>query len=535
MSFNERHSDVGNARWFVRLHGAAIRFVHERERWIVNTGTHWREDVDGDLERMAKQAIDSMIANLGDVPQSAREALFKHVLRSEGSARIAAMLSLARSEPGITIGQASLDADPWLLGVQRGAVDLRTGKFLIPPATAYMTRKAASEYRQHAKCPTWCSFLDRIMDGDIHLIEFLQRAIGYSLSGSTREQCLFIAHGTGANGKSVFMRAMREMLGDYGRDCPAETLLAQRDSGINNDIARLAGARLVGAIETEDGKRFAESLVKAITGGDTITARFLHREFFEFVPQFKLWLATNHKPTIRGNDHAIWRRIRLIPFAVTIPDAEQDRDLGEKLAAEYPGILNWAIEGCLAWQQEGLRAPEPVMAATADYRADMDRLGQWIGERCVITPTAKVQAQSAYQDYRRWAEERGEHALTLTTFGNQLTERGIEKARGRTVWYLGIGLCDTSTVNDTFTLISSNTPSRGEKGEKYCQVSPSVAVDPDDAALTPAEAYRPASGGGAHCKPAQKSRVRHRAISRLETYVQLQLLFPARQEHKPRP
>ena len=181
-------------------------------------------------------------------------------------------------------------------------------------------------------------------------------------------------------------------LGDYGRDCPAETLLAKRDSGINNDVARLAGARLVCAIETEDGKRFAESLVKALTGGDTITARFLHREFFEFVPQFKLWLATNHKPTIRGDDHAIWRRIRLIPFSVTIPEAEQDGELGAKLAEERAGILKWAIEGCLAWQRDGLQTPEPVRTATADYRADMDRLGQWIDERCIVTPTAKVQA-----------------------------------------------------------------------------------------------------------------------------------------------
>ena len=220
--------------------------------------------------------------------------------------------------------------------------------------------------------------------------------------------------GRAPTAKSVFLHTLRELAGDYGRDCPAETLLAKRDQAINNDVARLAGARLVCAVETEDGKRFAESLVKALTGGDTITARFLHREFFEFVPQFKLWLATNHKPTIRGDDYAIWRRIRLIPFSVTIPEAEQDGELGAKLAEERAGILKWAVEGCLAWQRDGLQTPEPVRAATADYRADMDRMGQWIDERCVVTPTAKVKASFAYQDYRKWAEERGEHALTLT-------------------------------------------------------------------------------------------------------------------------
>lgn len=319
------------------------------------------------------------------------------------------------------------------------------------------------------------------MAGNVAMIAFLQPAIGYSLTGSTKEQCLFIAHGTGANGKSVFLRTLRELLGDYGRDCPAETLLAKRDNGINNDIARLAGARLVCAIETEDGKRFAESLVKALTGGDTITARFLHREFFEFVPQFKLWLATNHKPTIRGDDHAIWRRIRLIPFGITIPEAEQDGDLGDKLAAERAGILQWAIEGCLAWQKDGLQTPGPVRAATANYRADMDRVGQWIEERCIVTAAAKVQATFAYQDYRKWIDERGEYALTLTAFGNNLTDRGIQKGKGRTVSYIGIGLCDTSaTVATHLQVISSHAIAREEKHGNGLQVSQGVADDRDD-------------------------------------------------------
>jgi putative DNA primase/helicase len=498
MTFNERHSDTGNARWFVRLHGAAVRFVYERQRWIINTGAHWREDLDGDVERMAKQAIDTMLATLGEVPKDSREVLFRHVLRSESASKIAAMLSLAKSEPGITILQAALDADPWLLGVQRGAVDLRTGEFQIPTSGAYITRRAGCEYRPHATCPTWRLFLDRILNRDVAMIAFLQRAIGYCLTGSTREQCLFIAHGSGSNGKSKLIEALRAVLGDYARECSAETLLAQRNSGINNDIARLAGARLVGAIETEDGKRLAESLVKALTGGDTITARFLHREFFEFAPQFKLWLVTNHRPTIRGNDHAIWRRIRLIPFGVTIPENEQDRDLGEKLAREYAGILNWAIEGCLAWQRDGLQTPEPVQTATANYRADMDRLGQWIEERCILTPTARVQAKFAYKDYREWTAARGEGELTMTSFGNRLTDRGIQKQKSKTVWYVGIGLCDTSTpsatVTDTFPVFPHYTDLAKRNTGEVSQVSQSIADDADDDSSA-AAAYRRASRG----------------------------------------
>ena len=265
------------------------------------------------------------------------------------------MIDIARTL-GLTVPQREWDRDPMLLGVENGVLDLRIGQPIDPDRRHYISRNVATRYIADATAPLWCAFLDRIMDGDLAMIAFLQRAVGYSLTGSTREQCMFIAHGPGANGKSVFLHTLRELVGDYGRDCPAETLLAKRDQAINNDVARLASARLVCAVETEDGKRFAESLVKALTGGDTITARFLHREFFEFVPQFKLWLATNHKPTIRGDDHAIWRRIRLIPFAVTIPEAEQDGDLGAKLAEERAGILKWAVEAASPGSATGCNA-----------------------------------------------------------------------------------------------------------------------------------------------------------------------------------
>jgi len=487
-------NDLGNAERLANDYFGRLAYIPELGVWRYWKDRRWRDDSD-EVLRAAAIVGRSWFDDLAhESDQGRQKRLLAHAQRSCSANSLHAMIDIAKTL-GLTVPQREWDRDPLLLGVENGIVDLRTGQPIAPDRLMRVCKVAAVTYAPDATAPLWCSFLDRVMDGDLAMIAFLQRAVGYALTGSTKEQCLFIAHGTGANGKSVFLRTLRELLGDYGRDCPAETLLSKRDNNINNDIARLAGARLVCAIETEDGKRFAESLVKALTGGDAITARFLHREFFEFIPQFKLWLATNHKPTIRGDDHAIWRRIRLIPFTVTIPEAEQDGDLGAKLAQERAGILKWALDGCLAWQRDGLQTPEPVRAATADYRADMDRLGQWIEERCIVSPLVRVKAASAFQDYRKWTEERGEQPLTLTNFGNRLTERGIQKVKGKTVVYVGIGLCDTCDTRDTFTGFSSNTPAREKKPGKVSQLSPSVADDLVDLDPTPADLYRQATGG----------------------------------------
>lgn len=488
-------NDVGDAERFAEAHFGLLAYVPELGIWRCWKNRRWRDDDDEAL-RAAQLIGRSWFDDLSrEFDQGRQKRLLARAQRSCSVNSLKAMITIARTR-GLTVPIREWDADPLLLGVENGIVDLRRGSTIPPDRLLRVCKIAAVEYVEGATAPLWCAFLHRIMGGNLAMIAFLQRAVGYCLTGSTREQCMFIAHGSGANGKSVFIRTLRELLGDYGRDCPAETLLAKRDTSINNDIARLAGARLVCAIETEDGRRFAESLVKALTGGDVITARFLHREFFEFVPQFKLWLATNHKPAIRGDDHAIWRRIRLVPFSVTIPEAEQDGDLGSKLAQEHAGILRWALDGCLAWQRDGLQTPEPVRAATADYRADMDRLGQWLDERCILTPTAKVQASFAYKDYRGWAEERGEHALTLTTFGSRLTERGIQKRKGKTVWYVGLGLCDTSaTVATDVQGFSSYARSQEKNTGNDPQVSPTVADTPIDEYPISADDYRRARDG----------------------------------------
>jgi putative DNA primase/helicase len=282
------------------------------------------------------------------------------------------------------------------------------------------------------------------MAGNLGMIEFLQRAVGYSLTGDTSEQCFFMPWGSGQNGKSTMLDVLRTMLGDYAAQTPAETLMLKvGGGGIPNDLARLRGARFVTAVETDDGRRMAEPLVKMLSGGDVITARFLHREFFEFKPTFKVWLATNHKPVIKGTDYAIWRRVRLIPFVVTVPEAERDKKLTEKLLTELTGIFAWAVEGCRQWQRIGLAEPEPVTAATAGYREEMDPINDWISERCVVAE--QLRGIGLYTDYVEWARANGRHPLDGPAFSQRLEERGHRRVRvGGHTQYEGIGMVATT-------------------------------------------------------------------------------------------
>ena len=369
-----------------------------------------------------------------------RKRIAKHAMASESAHKLRAMLEMASSEPGIPVLPDQLDRDPWQLNVYNGTVNLRTGALEPHRADHLITKLAPVSYDPDADCPLWLSFLDRVMDGDRDLIGFLQRAVGYSLTADTGEQCFFILHGSGANGKTTFLQAISALLGDYALQTPTDTLLIRRGGGIPNDLARLRGARLVTAIEADEGRRLAEALVKQVTGGDKVTARFLHAEFFEFVPEFKLWLGTNHKPAIRGTDWAIWRRIRLVPFNVTIPPEEQDHQLGQRLLAELDGILAWAVQGCLDWQREGLNPPPAVVNATAAYRDESDPLGTFLEDCCILDDNARAQAGPLYDTYRQWCKSNGEDAVTSRRFSRQLDERGFDKVTERHRYYLGIGL-----------------------------------------------------------------------------------------------
>jgi putative DNA primase/helicase len=371
-----------------------------------------------------------------------RKALAKHAASSEAEGKIKAMLELAKSE--VPISPDELDADPWLLNAPNGTIDLRTGELQPHRREDFITKMAGAEYDPNAAASVWGTFLERVLPGG-ELRAFVQRSTGYSATGDTSEQCLFINHGPGANGKSTFQEALGEALGDYATRTPTEMLLTKRAGGVPNDVARLKGARFVAASETEEGRRLAESLVKDLTGQDTISARFMRAEWFDFKPTHKLWLSTNHKPEIRGTDNAIWRRIRLIPWSVIVPPVERDRKLPEKLKAELAGILAWAVDGCLKWRREGLREPEEVRRATRAYRAEMDVLAAFLADCCEKGEGETAYAGELWKVWQRWCEETGERPESQKKFGGRLSERGFLNHRdsrtGRKVWS-GVSLRD---------------------------------------------------------------------------------------------
>ena len=337
----------------------------------------------------------------------------------------AAIESLARSDRRLATTSDIWDADPWLLNTPAGLVDLRSGAILPHDPARYITKITAAAPAENSAM--WQRFLDEITAGNLDLQRFLQRVAGYSLTGSTREHALFFAHGTGANGKGVFINTITAVLGDYAKTAAMETFVASQSDRHPTELAGLMGARLVTAQETEQGRRWAESKIKSMTGGDPISARFMRQDFFEFVPQFKLLIAGNHKPGLRGVDEAIRRRFHLIPFTVTIPEDQRDKDLAEKLKPEWGGILKWMIDGCLAWQSDGLRPPAIVRDATEAYLAAEDALAQWLEESCCRNPAYAERSSVLFANWKIWADQAGEFAGSQKRFTQALEDRGFAK------------------------------------------------------------------------------------------------------------
>jgi putative DNA primase/helicase len=436
-------TDLGNAERFAAHHGEDVRYCYPWGKWLVWTGARWKRDDSGRVHRLAKDTVRGIYREAGDTEdEGSRKELARHATRSESEPKIRAMLELAKSE--LPISPDELDADPWLLNAENGTVDLRTGELRDHRREDLITKLAPTAYDPTAAAPAWGRFLERVLPGE-DLQAFVQRASGYSATGDTSEQVMLINHGTGNNGKSTFQEAIVSALGEYSMRAPTEMLMAKRSSGVPNDVARLKGARFVTASETEEGRRLAESLVKDLTGQDTISARFMRAEFFDFRPTHKLWLSTNHKPEIRGTDNAIWRRIRLIPWEVIVPPAERDRKLPERFRGELPGILAWIVRGCLEWHRIGLRAPEEVRRATIEYRAEMDVLAGFLEECCVVDERERSYSRELYTAYKRWSEDSGERPESQKRFAGRLSERGFLNDRdsrtGRKMWS-GLSLKD---------------------------------------------------------------------------------------------
>lgn len=411
-------------------HDGHLRYTAIWSRWFLWADTHWRADetltvFDLVRELCRTAGIDPRAAKIGRAIASAKT--------------VAAVASLARSDRRIATDHRDWDSDPWHLA---GAVSisLETGA-TRPPAPEDLCTKIAGAAPLPGGCPLWLAFLDRVMAGDVELQRYLQRVAGYCLTGSTREHVMFFLYGTGANGKSVFTGTLRAIWGDYAVVAPMETFIETQNDRHPTELAMMRGARLVVAQETERGRRWAESKIKQLTGGDPISARFMRQDFFEYTPQFKLMIAGNHKPGLRGVDEAIRRRMHLIPFTVTIPAAERDKHLAERLQAEWGGILRWAIDGCLEWQRIGLAPPQAVLDATRRYLHDEDAHGQWIDERCAIDPIYSASSSALYQDWKSWSEANGERPGSQRRFSQVLEARGFERRRERTgAMFFGIAL-----------------------------------------------------------------------------------------------
>jgi P4 family phage/plasmid primase-like protien len=439
-----RCTDMGNGERLVAQEGEGLRFSYAMNKWFVWTGKQWLDDDLGIVEKKAKdtaRGIQQEATRIED--ETIAKAVEKWGRSSEGRAKVQSMIFMARSDLAIT--PAELDSDPWLLNVNNGTIDLRTGTLRPHNPEDLITKMAPVDYDPNARAPLWLSFLDRIMSGNQDVIKFLQRITGYSLTGSTREQCIFILHGIGANGKSTYLETIADVLGDYANTTPTQTLMPRRADAMSNDLARLAGSRFVTATETDDGHKLAESLVKQMTGGEQVAARFLYGEIFQFRPKFKIFLGTNHQPEIVGTDHGIWRRIKKIKFDVVIPDEEQDKNLKQKLLQEAPGILAWAVRGCQEWLAAGLQEPEEVTEATRRYRADMDVLADFLTDCCDVGAiNATVSISELYRAYSKWCEESGERALSKLKFGRRMAERGFRQDRtGQERYWHGISLLDS--------------------------------------------------------------------------------------------
>ena len=438
-----KKSDVGNANRLINKHGVNIRYIHEHKTWIYWSDGRWEFDKDGDIFRRAQDTILAIHTEVAETDHDTRSALSKFALRSENKKSLDNMIAIARTDKEVVMSQSDLDKDHYLLGVANGIVDLITGELRCSNRSDLITKRAHVTHSIDAKCPRWLKFINEIMDNDKELVDYLQKIVGYSLTGNTTEQKFFFLHGFGANGKSVFIETISNLLGDYSMQTPVSTLMTKATGAINNDVARLKGARFVAATETQEHSKFNESELKQLTGGDTITARFLHQEFFQFLPEFKLWISGNHKP-VSGDGYGIWRRLILIPFNVKFAKKDRDNKLTEKLKQELPGVLNWAIEGCIKWQKEGLKTPDAIQSAISEYKSEMDTVQQWIDD-CWETNSAtdsEIKSTELYRSYINWADQNGEYyKLTQNKLGRKLIERGVKtKRRSNGNHYLGIAL-----------------------------------------------------------------------------------------------
>jgi len=463
-------TDIGYAERMKFLHGDDCRWCNPLHSWFVWDGTRWKQD---DMERllaMSKDVATKTTQAFALVPEKDEvfeEALEGHRKRDENATRgklirkavgresassVEATLRMLKAE--VVVSPDVWDRDPWLLNVPNGTLDLRTGELRGHRREDFITKMAGVPYNAHEECPQFLSFLDRVFDGDAGLIRYVQKSAGMSLSGEVKDHTFIILNGVGANGKTQFIKILLSAMGDYAKKAPANVITVSRGANAGAatpHLARLVGARFVSCSETEHGEKFAESLIKELSGGDDVVVRNLYQDSFQFTPQWTWWLDTNHLPGIIRGGHAMDRRLKLFPFNVTIPHGEQIPNIGAKLVEEEgPGILRWLVEGCMLWQDEGLGdTPKAIADATREYLDDENKIKRFIDEVCIVGSDREIGSSDLYQIFKTWCETEGVGAPRHSEFSKRLKEdHGISvRKTSRKNLLVGIELAETDDAD----------------------------------------------------------------------------------------
>lgn len=437
----ETFDDMGNAKRLVTAAGGNLRYNYTDNLWLLWDGCKWSADHTGGIYRLCDLAIASMERELPlyENDEKMQEAFQKHMKKSRSFNSKKAMEQETRHLVPVTAME--LDRHHNILNTPGGIVDLRTGAIAPCTPEQNLTMSTKCTPSDHADCPRWKAFLQEIFCGDEDLVRFIQKAVGYSLTGSTAEQCVFFLLGSGSNGKSTFVELLRYLFDSYATNVQAESIMMRgKSSGsASSDIARLAGTRFVTSAEPSEGMRINEGLLKQLSGEDVVTARKLYGNEFDFTPHFKLWMSTNHKPIIRGTDNGIWRRIRIIPFDACFDNAKKDRSLKYKLVKEAPQILRWAIDGCLLWQKEGLHMPRAVQLATDAYRSEMDVVSSFL-DACCETGKGETKSSKLYAVYCTWAQTNNEYCMSNTKFSMEIAKRFKKVKKPAGIFYMGLSI-----------------------------------------------------------------------------------------------
>ncbi|MCE4953501.1 DNA primase [Staphylococcus haemolyticus] len=437
------YDDTGNADRFIDRYGHLYKHSYITNKFYIYDGQKWKVDDRGAIRKLIDEMIESIknekVLHSEDVTEEeARETFQKYYKKTRGTQSKKNIMNELMHRKTVTPDE--FDKDDMLLNVANGYIDLTSRELYKHDINRMFSQIANTDYSEKMQPAVWLDFLNDIFAGDKAVIRYIQKALGYSLTGSTREQVMFILFGKGRNGKSIFVETIAEILGDYSNNMQAKSLMVKKNDNVNTDIARLSKARFVTSSEPNEGFRFDEGLIKQITGGDKVTARFLYAEEFEYTPKFKIWVSTNHKPIIRGTDDGIWRRLVLIPFDVQIPEEKVDKDLKYKLLREAPAILNWMAEGAYMWMQEGLAMPEKLKEAVQKYRNEMDTLGQFIEDCCKVDKNSSEKVSNLHQAYKTWSNDNltSTKVLGMKSFSQKMEERFVKESRRDANYFIGI-------------------------------------------------------------------------------------------------